>query len=268
MAKITTAKQLASACMDVAKLHKSIYVLGCCGAPMTKGNQNRYLQAQSFNRSLARKNAIAKADGKTFGFDCVCLIKSLLWGWNADESKTYGGAVYRANGVPDLGADAMIGVCREVTTDFSEIQVGEAVWIKGHIGIYVGDGLAVECTYRWKDGVQVTAVHNLGKKSGYQGRQWTKHGKLPWVTYDKEETPATVKLDIAMSFTKSLTGTYRVQSGVGAKLRCGASTAKTVLETMANGTKFVCYGYHTGDWLYGVNGSGKQGFCHKSLLRK
>ena len=41
-----------------------------------------------------------------------------------------------------------------------------------------------------------------------------------------------------------------------------------ILETMENGSTVTCYGYHTGSWLYVVSASGKQGFCHKSLLKK
>lgn len=77
----------------------------------------------------------------------------------------------------------MIGKCTDVTTDFSSIEVGEAVWMSGHIGVYIGNGLCVECTPRWSDGVQITAVHNIGKITGYNGRTWTKHGKLPHVNY-------------------------------------------------------------------------------------
>ena len=118
------------------------------------------------------------------------LIKGILWGWNGDAGKTYGGAKYASNGVPDTNADGMIQLCKEVSTDFSKIEVGEAVWLKGHIGVYIGDGLAVESTPAWKNCVQVTSVHNIGKKSGYKGRKWTKHGKLPFVSYDASETPA------------------------------------------------------------------------------
>lgn len=93
--------------------------------------------------------------------------------------------MYAANGIPDTNADGMIKRCSDVTTDFSHIAVGEAVWLSGHIGVYIGDGLAVECTPRWKDGVQITAVYNIGKRNGYNGRTWTKHGKLPNVQYDE-----------------------------------------------------------------------------------
>lgn len=61
--------------------------------------------------------------------------------------------------------------------------IGEAVWMSGHIGIYIGDGLAVECTPKWENKVQITAVGNIGSKAGYNTRTWTKHGKLPYVDY-------------------------------------------------------------------------------------
>lgn len=188
MAKITTAAQLAAKCKEVAQNYKTLYVLGAFGWPMTAKNKTRALnhsnsRARVYNSKTARKVKINAAGPDTFGFDCVCMIKALLWGWNGNQAKTYGGAVYKANDVPDIGADQMISACSGVSTDFSTIEVGEAVWFTGHIGVYIGDGLAVECTPRWKDGVQITAVHNIGKKTGYNGRKWTKHGKLPYVTY-------------------------------------------------------------------------------------
>ena len=49
--------------------------------------------------------------------------------------------------------------------------------------MYIGDGLAIECTSRWDNGVQKTAVWNIAKRAGLNGRYWTKHGKLPWIQY-------------------------------------------------------------------------------------
>ena len=148
---------------------------------MNAKNRQRYSNNDSFNRSRAR--LINELTVDTFGFDCVCLIKGLLWGWNGDQSKTYGGACYKANGVPDTNADGMIKMCSNVSTNFNNICVGEAVWLEGHIGVYVGDGLVVECTPKWDNKVQITALENIGKKSGYYARRWVKHGKLPWIDY-------------------------------------------------------------------------------------
>lgn len=190
---IKTAAELAAKCKEVAQNYKTLYVLGCFGAPLNAKNKERYSSNVEYNRQPARTAKIKAAYADTFGFDCVCLIKALLWGWNGDKSANYGGAVYKANNVPDIGADKMILECSNVSTDFSKIEVGEVVWMSGHIGVYIGGGLAVESTPVWKDGVQITAVHNIGKKAGYNGRKWTKHGKLPYVSYTNktEAAPAT-----------------------------------------------------------------------------
>ena len=168
---------------DVANNYKTLYVMGCFGAPMTSANKTRYCNNYAYNRDSVRTAMIKAATADTFGFDCVCLIKGILWGWNGDKTKTYGGAKYNSNGVPDKDADQMINLCRNVTNDFTKIEVGELVWCKGHVGVYIGSGLAVECTPAWKNCVQITAVQNIGTKSGYNARTWTKHGRLPYIEY-------------------------------------------------------------------------------------
>lgn len=170
---------------DAAANHKTLYVMGCFGAPMNATNKRRYTQNHSYNKKAERTKMINAASDDTFGFDCVCLIKGILWGWTGDKSRIYGGASYATNNVPDIGADTMITVCKEVSTSgWDHIVPGEAVWLSGHIGVYIGDGLAVECTPKWANGVQVTAVGNIGAKPGYNTRTWTKHGKLPYIDYD------------------------------------------------------------------------------------
>lgn len=182
MSTVMKASEFAKALMDVANSHKTLYIMGCFGAPMTKHNKSRYTRNHEYNRQTVRTVMIESATEDTFGFDCVNLMKGILWGWSGDKTKTYGGARYATKGIPDVGADRMINLCSEVSTDFSNIKVGEAVWIKGHIGVYVGNGLVVECTPKWKNGVQITACNTT--KTGYNRRDWTKHGKLPWIEYD------------------------------------------------------------------------------------
>ena len=207
---IKTGKDLAAACLDVASNYKTLYVMGCFGSPMTASNKTRYTTNHSYNKKAARTKMINAASADTFGFDCVNLLKGLLWGWNGDAGQTYGGAKYASNGVPDTNADGMIQLCKDVSTDFSKIQIGEAVWLKGHIGVYIGDGLAVECTPAWKNCVQVTTVRNL--KSG-TGHKWTKHGKLPWITYGEETAQKSAETVTApvQSASKPVTTYYSVR---------------------------------------------------------
>ena len=228
---IKTAQELAAACLSAAENNKTLYVMGCFGAPMTASNKERYTKNHDYNTKAARKKMINAASEDTFGFDCVNLIKGLLWGWNGNLSHRYGGSEYATNSVPDTSADGMIKLCKELSTDFSKIAVGEAVWVEGHIGVYIGDGLAVECTPAWKNCVQITAVHNIGKKSGYNGRTWTKHGKLPYVTYDAAASQAAPAPQ-----SKAITGLPTLKNGSK-----GASVQAMQILLMG-------YGYSLGSW--------------------
>lgn len=187
MSYIMTGYALAARVVDIAQQYKTIYMYATYGFQVTtatiKNKAAQNLNGWYTKSNIAKLEAVANQHPPTWGFDCVNLIKGVLWGWTGDESKEKGGAVYAANGVPDTNADGMIKRCSGVTDDFSHIEVGEVVWMPGHIGVYIGDGMAAECTPRWSDGVQITAVLNVGKIDGLNGRKWTKHGRLPWVDY-------------------------------------------------------------------------------------
>ncbi len=185
---IQTGAELAAMCRKTAKEYRTLYVMGCFGAPLTGNNVERYCNHHEFNRQPERREMIlaaANQDPPVFGFDCVCLIKGLLWGWDGSAGEIYGGAAYQSNGVPDIGTDRMFRECAEISDDFTDLAVGEAVWLPGHIGVYVGDGLAVECTTKWANCVQLTACNR--DVPGYPRRDWEKHGKLPYVTYTAEK---------------------------------------------------------------------------------
>ncbi len=290
--KITTGKELAAGMLNVAENYKTLYVMGCFGAPLTPANKLRYINNKAYygyNAKADRKAMINAASADTFGFDCVCLIKGLLWGWNGDTNKVYGGAGYCVNGVPDIGADTMITRCSDVSTDFSRIEIGEAVWMSGHIGVYVGGGLAVECTPSWKNCVQVTACNC--SKSGYNRRNWTKHGKLPYVTYTgqsesvtgsgaKAATPTVgtataVKIEAARCLDKALTGAYKATIDLNLRAGAGTGNDKPVLVVIPKGGTVRNYGYYNTvngtKWLYvqyAAGGKTYTGYCSMAYLKK
>lgn len=197
---IENAKQLARVCDEVCLLD-TIYVLGGFGWPMNEENKARAKNAYPFNAREDRASAIDAASVNTFGFDCICFLKSVLWGFSGDPAKPYGGAVYGSNGVPDVDEKRMLELCSEISEDFSKVQIGEYLWTEGHCGIYLGGGVAVECTYNWRDGVQRTAVHNITGTVVNPGRFWRKHGKLPYVTYETEAAA-----DYTLAFSNLRTG--------------------------------------------------------------
>ena len=220
---IKTAKELVDACLNVVNNYKTLYVMGCFGAPLNTANKTRYMNAYSFNRKEPHRSFIQNASSDTFGFDCVCFIKALLWGWNGNVNHPYGGATYKSNGVPDIGADQMIKVCTEVSTDFSKIQPGELVWLPGHVGIYVGDGLAAEATFEPESKVQLQCVLPMGVKPGMPATGWQKHGKLPYVSY--EQAPVVVAPPVVVTPSKPAEEAkdYVFKKGDEVRLKPGAT---------------------------------------------
>ena len=103
--------------------------------------------------------------------DCSGLIKGILWGY-PEKGK------YASNQVPDINANTMIKQCSKVSTNFNKLPLGALVWMEGHIGIHVGNGVCVESSLIWEDGIQCTFI----KGSGYSNtrklkeRKWTKQG--------------------------------------------------------------------------------------------
>lgn len=162
---------------EIASIN-TVYAWGMFGSKITESTVNaKAKQYPSWYTEYRLKTVFSPLYGKNpavWGFDCIGLIKGVLWGW--------GNVVYASNGVPDLTADSMISKCSNVSSDFSSIAVGEYLWMKGHCGIYIGNGLAVESSPKWKNGVQITACNC--SKQGYNSRYWTKHGRLPYIEYE------------------------------------------------------------------------------------
>jgi len=105
--------------------------------------------------------------------DCVGLIKG--YGWlDAETLKIE----YATNDMPDYGADQMYNSATEsgAMEDMPEI-IGLALWKEGHIGVYIGDGYAIEAMGT-KYGVVKTQV---------DGRGWQGWCKIPYIQYIEEE---------------------------------------------------------------------------------
>lgn len=162
---------------------KTLYANGAFGAPLTQRAKDRY-------------HVSAPVDPSVFLFDCCGTQKAALWGYRADSSAVYGGAEYKKDEIycyrNEKGElceynDNVINGCYDVSTDFTKIDPGECVWIPGHVGTYVGNGLVIECTAAWDGCVQLTACNR--DIEGFHRRNWQKHGKLPWVEYGEYIEP-------------------------------------------------------------------------------
>ena len=186
--------ELKNKLVDLANNHATVYGYGCWGNKLTESLINAKAKQYNWWYTSVKKNQLLKMTKlgyDVWAFDCVNMIKGILWGWNGDCSKSNGGAVYASNGVPDVSADGMIKLCRELSSDFSNIEIGEAVWQKGHIGVYIGNGEVIECTPAWKNKVQITKLSQ---------RKWLKHGKLPYITYQTNQNPANTTANTSEPF--------------------------------------------------------------------
>lgn len=131
----------------------------------------------------------AKWNGRSWNFDCVILVKAILWGWSENKNHPHGGANYGSNGVYDDGTEQIINRCYNVSSDFSKIDIGELLWLDGHVGIYIGNNEVIECTAGWSGGVLYSKIGRNGERTrnGVQIYSWKKHGKLPYIEYLKEQ---------------------------------------------------------------------------------
>lgn len=174
-----TNKTLVQKALEIASRYDTIYLWGTFGAPLTEKLIAQKVKQYPKNYSESRQTYLKKQiQYSPWAFDCVGLIKGILWGWTGDEDKTYGGAVYRSKDVPDINAGTMAKRTLENSEDFETILPGEVVFKSGHIGIYAGEGKVVEATLDEKtDGITISDL--------WEGN-WVGHGKLPWVEYEEE----------------------------------------------------------------------------------
>lgn len=111
--------------------------------------------------------------------DCVGLVKGYCW--FDPETQKIG---YAANGMPDYATEQMYQFCDERGSMDTMPEIpGLLLWMDGHVGIYIGDGYAIEAKGT-KYGVVKTEV---------AGRGWQGWGKLPCIEYveETEETEPT-----------------------------------------------------------------------------
>lgn len=170
-----TGNELAAKAIEIARNYNTVYMWGVFGAPVTEQliatKSRQYPSWYTSNRQKHFRSLIGK---DYFGFDCVNLIKGIVWGWNGNRNHWYGGAAYNTNNCPDISADQMIARCNAVSTDFTkDIPIGAALWLPGHFGVYIGNGQAVEATPAWSNNVQITGSR----------RVWSKWGLLPFIDY-------------------------------------------------------------------------------------
>lgn len=159
--------------MKQAAACKTLYVKGGFGLTLNAKGKERAINSYAYNKKRADK--INAMPNDSFGFDCCGSIKGVIWGFDGDPKKTYGGAVYKSNGLDDVNELGLIKLCTDRSSDMKNITPGEILYMKGHCGVYIGDNKVIESTPAGKDGLQTTNLNF---------QKWSEHGKLtPCIDY-------------------------------------------------------------------------------------
>lgn len=143
------------------------------------------------------------ADGRTSA-DCVNLYKAILNGYDVSKS-TVGYYQRDLSNTGDCTEAELLAQCSDVSQDFTDIMAPEILYMKGHIGAYIGtttrDGITynvIECTSAWQGGILYSWVDADGtrrrSKGGNKSKnknggiiKWTHHGKPSrWVSMSEK----------------------------------------------------------------------------------
>lgn len=126
-------------------------------------------------------------------FDCCGLFKCFMWHDYSTNNARYYGKTQK-----DLSCEGLLAEAKE-KGDISTIPEisGVLVYMKGHMGIYIGNGKVIESTAAKYDGKKgrIYKTYFKGNGKGCDGKRatWTKWFKSPYLTYEKEVKPEPTK---------------------------------------------------------------------------
>ena len=126
-----------------------------------------YYKAKDFDEQIDRGEKV---------HDCIGLIKGYMWCDTPDDPKP----VYRKDNVfPDCSADSQYNRSKIKGTSMGTLPqvAGVLVFMKGHVGIYIGNGLVIEAR-----------GHAYGVvKTKLERRPWKRWAYIDEIEYVKEK---------------------------------------------------------------------------------
>lgn len=216
-----------------------------CTNDLLNRKKEQYPQHYSTGRLAGYKKDIA--DGKYCG-DCVNgAVKGAIWTKLGTQKMRY-----LAYGCPDKSADGLFSylvkdlkIENGSIDDLPEIP-GIMLHKSGHVGVYVGNGYAIE--YRGRDyGCVKTKVADRG---------WNEWVKLPWFSYGDEVTDQLP--DGAESADLVATGNVYMRQGPG--------TNYAIKRVIKQGEKLESMG--VANWALVKDADGNIGWASKKYLKE
>lgn len=182
-----------------------------------------------YNNSYPYNVMFYHAEDKTWSCDCLGFVHTLINGFCGNINFNPGGGAVMDDFVNYSDEETTIyKYCKNVTSDFTVLLPGEILYMRGHVGLYIGncepfhDGRifnVAECCYSsFGGGGMLTYVDPDGTrrnhKNGSTAGSWLKHGECIRVEYDvttedpEEETPILTPQDILNIVNETFVGSY------------------------------------------------------------
>ncbi len=169
-------------CKRIVNEGNWVYLMGTIGQNLSQSLLDSLKKRNPHNWYTASKISViqkAISSGNRYKcVDCVGMIKCYYWG----EYGTGNASGYKAE--QDLSADTMWSRAKEkgyIVAGIPEIP-GIAVWMSGHIGVYIGNNMVVESTPNTRFS---TGRYQLGGPciTKLNDRKWTGWLKIPYIEY-------------------------------------------------------------------------------------
>ena len=138
-------------------------------------------------------------DGRTSG-DCLNTIKALLNGYDVNVTKV--GYYQRdLSNTGDVSEPVLLSQCTEISSDFDIMPKASLLYMKGHVGSYIGltkrngkEYNVIECTKSFGGGVVYSWVDADGTRRSFKGGakngKWVSHGLMTrYLDYSTKEEP-------------------------------------------------------------------------------
>lgn len=167
--------------------------------------------------SYWRENYIKKFIGKRVS-DCYGLVKAYVW-WTGENKSP----AYNSNGCTDRNQEGAYASAKEKGPLATLPEVpGVVLWMKGHVGIYIGNGEFIECA-GCPVGTRKGTVKNGVITSGSKFTHWFKDNWIKYETAKKSFTMETAKVYLQTEAriddnTKAYLSAYRYDESLFIKL--------------------------------------------------